>query len=228
MVFEEITTPSQVAGKTDRRTVNVFLILGIIGFLVLLIINLIHTGIYLEYIRLYNLDPTDWMGREPIIALMNTIGSLYFYPAMLTATGFYGIIDRNGGRFGLLLVFVMLWPYSFNLWQVLSILSIYEEAYYIYIGFSVSIALISGLILSTTRQNISRPKLLYLIIILNILQPIVYFILNVFVVGGIASGVLDYLIQYSAGFAVEYSFMILAMVLFFIELRRETWQYSMQ
>jgi hypothetical protein len=221
MAFEESTSTPQVSGKTDHRTVNLFLIIGIIGFLGTIVIEMIYTGIYLEYVRVYNIDPSNWLAVEPIIDMLITVQPVFFYTAMLSSVGLYGVIDRNRGRFGLFLVFITLWPYSFSIWDLLYFLPIdYNLAYLLSTAFSVSLALIAGIILTTTRDSISKPKLLYLIIILMIAAPIVYYVKNVFGLAGIAASQTEYLILSSPGMAVFYTRIIATIALLVIEHRR--------
>lgn len=228
MALESIPTPiTGSMSKLDKKTHQALIALGIIGIASTIILWAVNTGFYLEYIRLYNLDPMDWTAQQPVTALLDFLGRLYIIPAMLVALGFYAVIVSSGGKYSLLFVLVMLYPFSFNLYQVLfdtfhSSFS-FAFAFALDIVISVGGAVILALILRTTRYQIKKPVLLYVVIILIILNPIISFVMYplVWFNIGIAESALQWFLVDSPYLAVYFMRLIATAVLFFTEYSRE-------
>jgi hypothetical protein len=228
VALESIPTPiSGSMSQLDKKTHHAFLVLGITGVFSTIILWVAHTIVYLEYIRLYNLDPMNWTALEPIINLLNALGQYYIIPAMLVALGFYAVIISSDGKYSLLFVFIMLYPLSFNIYEVMynffSLFVSYEFVLSLDAAIQVGGAVLLGLILLTTRYQIKKPMLLYIVIILMILNPIINFVMYLLVWNnaGIASSALQYFILNSPNIAVYFLRLIAILVLFFIEYRRE-------
>ncbi len=224
MAFEEPTPSIQESIRLDTHTSRVLLILGVVGVLSAAVLDLFRKAAYLEYIRLYNEFPFDWDVIEPVVDLLLFLGQLSVIPAILFTLGYYGVIEGNRGRLGLVFVFISLWPSSFNLSEVLYSIfgySISFEAMSIaYFAFSFSLALALVLILATVRHHIRHRNILHLIIALWVLQPVVSLVLNLTVISGIAVNAAQYFLWYGPTIAMFYAKLVLMAALFFAEFKR--------
>jgi hypothetical protein len=228
VALESIPTPiTGSMSKLDKKTHQALVALGIIGIASTIVLWAVHTGVYLEYIRIYNIDPVDWDAIQPVVVLLNLLGEYYIIPAMLVALGFYAVIVSSGGKYSLLFVFVMLYPLSFNLYQVLYELSNYSISFEFILALDAAIsvggAVILALILRTTRYQIKKPVLLNIVIILMVLEPIIGSVMYPLVWSniGIATNVFQYFLFDSPFLAVYFMRLIAILVLFFIEYKRE-------
>jgi hypothetical protein len=232
VAFEESTESTivpQVTGKIAPRTVNIFLLLGIIGSLGMVVHYFIWVGIYLEYIRLYAIDPMNWTVLEPVVDTLIAIDSYFFYPAMLTAIGFYGVLDRNGGKYGLIFVFIMLWPHTFDLYEFLYFMDYmgfnitYEIYLLVNLTLNVGVAVVLGLILLLIRKHVGKPTILYLAVIMTIAYPIVIYVRWLLDPGDIAANATEYFIRYSPYIASLFLMVLFTTLLFVVEYRRNRW-----
>jgi len=222
VALESISSPKKTSGL-EQRARNVFLVLGIIGILGTIVVTLMNTVLYMEYLRLYNLELQNWDEIMVPISLMQSLGISFVIVAMLVALGFYGVIDSSGGKYGLLFVFITLWPHSFNMYDVLDTLGLhsidYNGVYFLDVVTSTLVAIIAGLILATSRHHIGRPKLLYFVILLMIADPIIFLLINI-VSPGMAISAAQYLFTYSPGMLVLYTGLVSTFALFILEYRR--------
>jgi hypothetical protein len=216
----------QDPGIVEPPNRKIFLALGVVGVVGTIVANLLYTVFYLEFLRLLNLGPVDWQDIEFIFTIMNSLASFNLFFAILSSLGFYGVILSSGGKFGLLYILVTVLPHSFNLNQIY--IELYGSppnatlVYLLDMSIAIVVMIIAILILATTRHRISKPKLLYFIIMLMIVHPIISLSLGILSLSGIvniATGI-QYLIAQSPMMIVFYAQMISTIALFIIEFRR--------
>lgn len=224
MALDEPTHATWDSMRLDTQTSRVLLILGVVGVLSAAVLDLFRKAAYLEYIRLYNQFPFDWDVIEPAVDLLLFLGQLSVVPAILFTLGYYGVIEGNRGRLGLVFVFISLWPSSFNLSEVLYSIFGFSISFEImslaYFALSFSVALALVLILATARHHIRQPNILYLIIALMVLQPVVSLVLNLTVISGVALNAAQYFLWYGPTIAMFYTKLVLMAMLFFVEFKR--------
>ena len=225
MAFGESTPSEQSPRKIDRRTYRAFLAIGVIGILGAIVLNIVWQSYYMEYIRLYN-SGADWSELMPLTNLFSLFSVLHVYPPILYVVGLYGVICWNRGRFGLIYVLITLWPHSFNSYEAFGNLFVFfgfyvdiPMLYLLNYALIISVAVFGGIVLATTKRDIRRPKLLYLVIGFIVLQPIVSMIAGFPHLATIAPSVIEYLLWYGPGTSMYYAKLVLIAALFIMEFK---------
>ncbi|MFW9795440.1 MAG: hypothetical protein ACFFE2_00270 [Candidatus Thorarchaeota archaeon] len=224
MALESIPTPIDTSpSQLDRRTHQVLIALGVFGILSTMVMYAVQTGVYLEYLRLMNIDPFNYEAYIYLIDILQLVGDLYIIPAMMIALGFYAVIVSSGGRFSLIFVFIFLFPYTYNLYEELGSLFEYEFLLSLDTAIAISIAFILGMILLTTRYQIKKRLLLYFAIIMMLANPIVVIVHYFLVWVNISSLILgtQYFLITLPVTIVYYLRLVTIMVLFSVEFKRD-------
>jgi hypothetical protein len=175
MALEGVET-IQGPGSVKPANSRIFISLGIIGIVAIIITRLIYAGFYLEFLRLTNNGSIDWQEYAAISMILTSISQIQLLFQILIAIGFFGVILSSDGKYGLLYIFVSVLPHSFNLYSIL--ITVYGSAfdptlaYFLNMLIIFTTTIIAILILMTTRYNITRPVLLYTVLLLMIAQPI--------------------------------------------------------